>query len=235
MNSLLADKKKVEFVVSNFIDLESKLIDCLGYIPYIEQNYNTISPKFIPIILDACSLIESIFKDIVGKGKFNFKDYSEKIDEHLGLNNTISIVLTSPVQFLEPFKDWKNKIPEWWSIYNKLKHDRLNNFHLITYNAVVASVASLHQLISKNRKFTNHICANGWISTETEMIGELYSARMINENCLPIGLIACESKLFVSPLDRDFISKKDNDFFIDYSCEFSNRVRTMLTFDEIEM
>lgn len=235
MNKILVDKKKVEFVVSNFIDLEKKLIDCLGYIPYKEQNYNTISPKFIPIILDTCSLIESIFKDIIGKGKFNFKDYSEKIDDKLDLTNTISVLLTSPVQFLEPFKNWKNKIPEWWNIYNKVKHDRLNNFHLITYNAVVLSLAALHQLISKNRKFTNCICANGWISPDSEIIGELYGARMINENCLPINIIACESKLFVSPLHLNFVDKENDRFIVDYSCEFSNRIRAMLTFNEIEL
>ena len=73
------------------------------------------------------------------------------------LNKTISILLTTPIQFLEPFKNWENITPIWWDIYNKLKHDSLNNFHLVTYDVTVLALAALHQIISKHRGFTNHI------------------------------------------------------------------------------
>ena len=227
-------EKKIDFVVSNFSDLENRLIDCLSYIPYTDQNFNTISPKFIPIILDTCSLIESIFEDLVDEKKGNFLKYSLKIEDYLKLSETISIILTSPIQFLNPFKDWQNKTPEWWEIYNKLKHDRLNNYHLITYKSVILSLAALHQVISKNRIFTNHIIAKGWVQPSEEDIAELYCARMIDIGCLAAGVFSCESNLFVSPLRDNFVENEGNVYSINYECEFSNRVRTLINFSEID-
>jgi hypothetical protein len=232
---MITEKKKIEFVVTNFHDLENRLLDCLSYVPYVEQNRNTISPKFIPIILESCSLIESIFKDTLGKGKFNFKTYSQKIDSDLNLNSTISILLTSPIQFIEPFKNWINEIPAWWSIYNKLKHDRLNNFHLVTYDTTVLALTALHQLISKHRAFTNHIIERSWIPSDSEMVGELICARMVNDICIPIHTIPCESELFVSPLGGNFVKKNNDKFYVDDNCEFSNRVKAKITISEFEL
>ena len=232
---MLTNKNKIDFAVSNFNELELKLIDCMTYVPYINQNSNTISPKFIPIILEACSLIESIFKESIGCGKYTFKDYSKKLESELCLSDSISILLTSPIIFLEPYKNWETELPDWWDIYNKVKHDRLNNFHLITYNSVMMSLAALHLLISKNRIFTNHLMERNWIPSNQETLSELFSARMINDNCIPIKAIPCESKLFVSPLGNNFVIKDKNCFKVDNNCLFSAEVNTKIVISEFNL
>ncbi|MFW5700736.1 MAG: hypothetical protein ACOCWM_03515 [Cyclobacteriaceae bacterium] len=235
MSNYLNDKQKINFAISNFHELEERLMDCLSYIPFIEQNQNTISSKFIPIILEACSLIESIFKDTLGKGKFNFKNYSREIDSQLNLSETITIFLTTPLKFIQPYSNWKDEVPLWWDVYNKIKHDRLTNMHLATFNNAVLAITALHQIISKHRKYTNHIIEQGWISPDSEIIGELVGARLINDNCIPINLIACESKLFVSPLGANFVEKRKKQFFVVDNCEFSNRVRVKINMSEFEL
>jgi hypothetical protein len=232
---MIPEKNKIEFVVSNFNDLESRLLECLSYVPYIDQNRNTISPKFIPIILETCSLIESIFKETLGSGKFSFKDYAEHFDETMELKDTVSILLTSPIQFLQPYKNWQIEIPIWWKIYNKLKHDRLNNFHLVTYDATVLSLSALHQLISKHRGFTNHLIERCWISPDLENIGELICARLVGDNCLTFDIVAAESKLFVSPLRDNFAENQNDRFYVKGDCQFSNRVRSIISIDEFDL
>ena len=49
---------KTDFVIANFVVLEDQLIDCMEYIPFINGNKDVISAKFIPIIMDSCSLID---------------------------------------------------------------------------------------------------------------------------------------------------------------------------------
>jgi hypothetical protein len=232
---MLTEKKKVDFVISNFNDLEAKLIDCLSYIPYFEQNIKTISPKFVPIILEACSLIESIFKDSVAQGNYNFKNYLKVLDDELDLSDSVSILLTSPIQFLTPYDNWQKETPIWWKIYNRLKHDRLNNLHLVTLDVTVFSLCALHQLISKHRGFTNQLIERSWISPDLEIIGELIAARLIGDNCLPMGTIPSESNLFVSPLRESFVEFKDSQYYVMKGCDFSNRVKSIISIYEFNL
>ena len=44
-----------DFVVANFRSLEQQLLESMAYVPYVKQNQAVVSPKFVPILLDACS------------------------------------------------------------------------------------------------------------------------------------------------------------------------------------
>jgi hypothetical protein len=52
--------------------------------------------------------------------------------------------------FLNPFKDWSKNVPTWWRAYNQIKHDRLNNIPLATYETAVLAMVGLHQVIAKS-------------------------------------------------------------------------------------
>src|SRR5258708_1147353 len=132
---MLPEDNKLRFVVSNFEELESKLMECLRFIPFIDNNKEVISPKFIPIILEACSLIDSVFKTFEGKEgkKHNLRSYTKLVEPHLCLEETTTIFLNPPLRFLRPFATWTTAVPPWWTACNKLKHDRLDNYHAATY------------------------------------------------------------------------------------------------------
>lgn len=228
---MITDDNRIEFVIDNFINLEKQLSECMDFIPFIDQNKQIISPKFIPIILETCSVIESIFKEITKdkKRRYNFKKYAEVHEQDLGLGKTISIFLTSPVKFYQPYKKWTEKIPSWWDSYNKLKHNRLNNYKFATYETAILSMVGLHQLISKCRLFTDYLIAVGWFNPSGEEFTELITTR-IGEYGLPItpSPIPCESKLFVSPLLKNFVSFQKGWPRIE-ECGFSDRVKLLLT------
>src|SRR2546422_38782 len=127
---MLPDHNKLSFVVSNFEELESRLTECLSFIPFIETNKQVISPKFIPIILESCSLIDSLFKSFERqKGKrYDLKSYTTLVEPHLCLEEATTIFLNPPLRFLTPFSRWTTAAPSWWAAHNELKHDRLDNY-----------------------------------------------------------------------------------------------------------
>ncbi len=226
-------KMKIGFVIDNFEELENQLIYIMKYVPFIPQNMATISPKFISIIFESCSLIDSIFKELTNEAdkKYSLKKYSKIFEDELVLDSTISLFLSSSIIFYNPYKDWKNKTPKWWNTYNRLKHDRLNNFYLGTFEITIQCVCALHQLISKTRYFTNHLIKAGWFNESGNFIPELIVTR-ISETGIPLGIIPCESKLFVSPLSENFVKYDNNVPLINMDdCDFSEKVKNILTIE----
>jgi hypothetical protein len=204
---MLDESNKLSFVLSNFEELESRLIECLSYIPFIENNKQVISPKFIPIILEACSLINSVFKNSKGqKGKkHDLKSYTKLVEQHLYLEEAISIFLNPPLRFLTPFENWTKATPAWWAAYNKLKHDRLDNYDAATYENAILAMSGLHQVISRSVEFAPVLLSAGWLNSNSRDVGELTAARFslsrISTKVIPVA-----SKLFVSPLDSNFVN-----------------------------
>lgn len=226
---MLDESNKLSFVVSNFEELESRLIECLSYIPFIENNKQVISPKFIPIILEACSLIDSVFKNSKGqKGKkHDLKSYTKLVEQHLYLEEAISIFLNPPLRFLTPFESWTKAAPSWWTAYNKLKHDRLDNYDAATYENAILAMSGLHQVISRSEEFAPVLLSAGWLNSNSHDVGGLLSRRFSSSNPIPVA-----SKLFVSPLDRNFVNYDSGYLEIETFCDFTDRVKGILVAHE---
>lgn len=226
---MLDEKTKLQFVVSQFKELESLLSDCLDFIPFIESNKQVISPKFTPIIVECCGLIESIFKEYAGakNKRQDMRGYSKLVDPHLNLEDAITVFLYPPILFLSPFNDWTKKSPAWWQAYNTLKHDRLNNYHRATYETVIQAMAGLHQVISRDTDFLPLLLSAGWFNSDSTDVGELVAAQ-ISSSGVPIRTIPVESRFFLSPLHSNFVAYKDGQPVVE-DCDFTNRVKEMLT------
>jgi hypothetical protein len=63
--------EKTDFVIANFVVLEAQLVDCMEYIPFINGNKDVISAKFIPIIIDSCSLIDQFLETFLARNTKN--------------------------------------------------------------------------------------------------------------------------------------------------------------------
>lgn len=227
---------KADFVAASFSVLEEQLILCMEYIPFIEGNKDVMSPKFIPIIMDTCSLIDSVFREITENKdeRYNLKKYSETYEPAFALEGNLTLFLSSPLQLLEPYKDWTKEQPEWWAAYNALKHDRLNNYKASTYRSAVLALAGLHQLMSRSKAFIGSFLRVGWIDTQSfevvEQLGSVANLGALHPN--PPDMLI-ESKLYLSSTGENFIgyhSYGDPRFFeVDYDARgLSNRVRNFL-------
>lgn len=226
---------RFDFCIASFSELEKQLVSCMEYIPFIDTNKQVLSPKFVPLIFEACSLIDSVFREMVGETteRFNLKKYSELYEPRLFLEERSSLFLVSPLQVLQPYKGWTVSQPEWWVAYNSLKHDRLNNYEVATYMNAVFALAALHQLIASFKEFIGGFLRVGWIHTRNiELIGNLGSVAHLGALHLSPPSMVIESKLFVSPTRENFISYHQDDpryFDVDYSVSgLSQRIRDLL-------
>jgi len=221
---------KASFVISNFSSLEKQLSACLDFLPYTSENHSVVSPRFVPIILDACSLIDSVLRDLIDKTneKSTFKRYARETEEYLELDKAFSIFLNTNLEFLNPFASWRSKIPLWWSAYNRLKHDRLNNYAAATYETTVQALSALHQVVARNRTLIPSLISAGWFNPDDSHFPDLMGAQHIGQGVTPINVMAVETKLFVTPLHSNFVEFSNGLTVVSENCEFSPRVTAMI-------
>lgn len=226
------NREKTNFAISSFVVLERQLSDCMEYLPFIQANKQAISPKFIPIIMDACSLIDSILFEVTStksREHFNLKKYSEIQEPKLNLSNNATLFLISPVQMLRPFKGWDKETPEWWNAHNRLKHNRLNNYHNATFTNAVLALAGLHQVMARHRDFISGFLKLGWIDTSNfDTIDNLGSAVHVGSKVD----VVVESTLYASATYENFVNPDSSDdlyFDVNYNANgLSSRIRNML-------
>ena len=205
----------------------------MEYIPFVESNQVVISPKFIPIIVDSCSLIDSILNRFAESKteRFNLKKYSEIYEKYLSLEDNTSLFLSSPIMPLTPFKGWTTGQPKWWAAYNALKHDRLNNYKEATFINAVTALAGLHQTMARFKDFIGAFLRVGWIDTsKMEAIGDLASVANLGALHPHPPSLLIESKLFVSATRDNFVNSFDGHYF-DIDCSIggvSNRLLNLL-------
>jgi hypothetical protein len=222
-----------EFAVSNLEVLEKQLQSCMEYVPFVEDNQKVISPKFIHIVLDACSLIDSIFHQLSdgARKRSNLKKYSEMHEPQLELEAAISLFLSMPIRALTPFAGWTKCQPEWWTAYNMLKHDRLKNYTAATFQNAVLAFVGLHQVVSRLKQFMGPLLRASWIdTTEIETIEDLGSVAHLGAlHPAPPSLVV-ESRLVASPTRENFVRSFDGLYFdIDFKIRgTSPRIRNLL-------
>lgn len=176
----------------------------MDYVPFIEQNKNVVSPKFIPIILESCSLIESVFRYMAGDNeRRNLRAYSQLYEHRLRLEEATTMFLAPRLQLLRPFLGWNAKQPAWWEIYNRIKHDRITNYALASFTHAVNALAGLHQVLARSVIFVEQLTKAGWINESDEHFAELLTMRDAGVGNPPE--MPAHSKLFVSPLTGDFV------------------------------
>ena len=157
--------------------IEQDFIDFIKIVPMTEkENMNVYSPQLRDIIIRSCVQIELFFKEwakfdcsenqnpdlykkyntidkrsekIKGARNWNFRDYFP-----LKENNLLSygLVVRELGSVINPFQQWitENNSPEWWNVYNAIKHDGINSKKKVNLEIALESVAAL---------FTMH-CAN---------------------------------------------------------------------------
>jgi hypothetical protein len=230
---MLTKDDKLNLTLAGFQSLEAQMLACMDFIPFIEKNKSAVSPKFVTIILEACSLIDSTFREAAepSSGHLTMRDYARGLENHFELEEAISLGITTPLAFLRPFKNWTTKAPAWWMSYNQLKHDRLNNFSLASYETAFSALAALHQVMARSLDFFGVLTAAGWFNSASVAFVEMVAAR-IGSSGRSAGLLPAESRLFVSPVTENFVQWDERRPSIIDDCEFSDRIKSIITVHE---
>ncbi|MDM8552939.1 hypothetical protein QUF72_22865 [Desulfobacterales bacterium HSG2] len=118
-----------------FLSIETDLLRCGRYVEFTEDNYCTYSVEFACIIMAASSEFDTLAKDLCSKidstkrvGKIT-DYYSVIINRYPNFPGTKVIIPRYNLSH-SPWSEWNaEERPYWWSKgYNKIKHDRTNNF-----------------------------------------------------------------------------------------------------------
>jgi hypothetical protein len=195
---------RLEFVLASFTRLEDELLTCMSYVPYIDQNRDVVSPRFTPILMESCSLIDSIFRyQSDTSQRHALKDFAAEHEAQMELEDATSLLLVSPLAFVRPFAGWGTTAPDWWLAHNLAKHDRIRNHEAVTYRFTVESLVALHQVIARSWLFLGHLARWGWFNADDDDgLVELAAARASSSGppSLPV-----ESRLIVSSIRDSFV------------------------------
>lgn len=217
----------LDFVVANFSSLENQFLACMEYIPFISRNMDTVSPKFVPLLIETCSLIESIFRYMArGKELRNFREFSKTYEESMGLDEAASLFLVSPMQIFQPFKNWTIIQPDWWSAYNRVKHDRIGNYHEATYMLTAMALVGLHQVIARSWIFRSNLVKAAWFNqSDGQGIADLIVSCLAGSGPpeLPV-----ETKIIVSPNKENFVDWNGGSPRVSWEWNFSERVKNYI-------
>ena len=206
-------EEQCSLVLEWYNDLEERFLDFLKYIPLRKENFDVISPKLVSITVEACLVLDSLFRHFsskynVGKvsnkkeSKLKITDYQMIYSKKLNLPTFKTLVMMTPAFYLTPFAPWGNTtIPNrklsWWGIYNKLKHDRIANEQCCTLNVALETLCGLHQSICRLPELCRGIVRHRWIEVEDyniEALIEIVEGDSRDETFLGV------TKLFASPI-----------------------------------
>lgn len=122
-------------------------------------NSTTFSNEFVKQYQAICSevdvILKSICKELGDTSADSMPDYTNLILKRWS-NLPNQKVRMNAIE-LQPFKNWTPhpdyKSPDWWSPYNRVKHERLENFRNANLKNVVNALAGLYILESYLAKF----------------------------------------------------------------------------------
>jgi hypothetical protein len=189
--------------------LESELVDLSFYIAFTESNLQTYSIKIADLLLRTVSECENIMSAICKREGIQFRRSFVKFQEYLDKLNQIYMLNAKIVHFIYKNADVVNcisktpfyqeeetlnrNITDWYNAYNKIKHDRVDNFEKANLKNLIEAMSGLFLLNiihadeefieTENRDFSKFVTK---INSVSNVFKVLSLPIMPKRNILPI-------------------------------------------------
>jgi len=210
-------------VLDWYIEAENMFADFLKYVPYCEKHEEVWSPKLVVILQETCSQLDSLWgweaENVHGKKeKINITDYFELYGEVMAprwvvfwSDEPIKIAPFAAWQNARNFtkKEYENRPLDWWKDgYQKIKHNRIENYRCATLKFAVESLAGLFLAIIATEKCWDALWEHNWVSWDKEggMPFDPFDClradfeSLDDEGKCSLTRMAVESKLFTYPV-----------------------------------
>jgi len=180
-------KIPAQTVLNTYQRIEDSLNRVLQVVPYCDNHKKVWSDYLVTVILEACSLLDSLWRDQSWqsscvrnqkktKNDLMMFDYFKYYGEYM---EPRWLVFWSEEPIIKhPFKGWsktgqyKEKgdqtFLDWWTAYNNLKHDRLQNRTEATLHKAVRAVGALFLAILRCEDCRGEIFQSGWLTGKRE-------------------------------------------------------------------
>ena len=127
---------------------------CTKYVEFCPANYDSFSNEFAKIIMSAAAECENVLKDLCklidsSLTPRNIADIYPILFSSYPKFGDIEVGIPRYKLILKPWEDWTStNRPDWWSKgYNKIKHERTQNFDKANLQNVILSLAGLFTAI----------------------------------------------------------------------------------------
>jgi hypothetical protein len=140
---------------SYYMSLEDDLIETGRYVEICEDNFDTYSTHFTRLLLAAASEVDVVAKMLCGQinpqGSYaNIDDYRETITPKFPAIPSIVMGIQWTDIRVKPWHSWAESPPSnpaWWRAYNRVKHERNNNFKEANLCNALTAIAGLYCLV----------------------------------------------------------------------------------------
>ena len=186
--------EQVEFIFDNYKLIENKLVIFLETIPFSKENEKVWSPELVSLFVETGNLLDSLSRNLLGGSeRLNIVDFENdlfKINSLLSIN---IIIYTYPLRVLTPFENYRTNEDGWWHIYNKLKHNRIDNYEKANLVNIINALGCLFLLLTryKEEEFSKALHRRQWI--KTNIVPEYVHTERNGTNFVPFW---CDSSLF---------------------------------------
>jgi len=173
-----------EALVNSFRRIEDQFAAILRIVPYCPEHFDVWSDALGALLLDSCSLLDSLWRDASKKSRhvtkkrsgLNMLDYFRFFGEDMS-RKWLVCWGEEPVRET-PFGNWsktgqfKTKADynalDWWTAYNDIKHDRLLNRRQATLRVTARAIAALFLAILKDEDCGPGIQQARWLSGQLD-------------------------------------------------------------------
>lgn len=137
-----------------YLMLEDDFYKTTRFVELDPRNYNTYSVEYAKQYQSICAELDGLCKTICTyynqSSCNNIKQYAKIIlKKYTNISSKKIKVLKNSIE-LQPFKEWRidpeYKSPSWWSEYNKVKHNRIDNFEKANLLNVINALSGLFLL-----------------------------------------------------------------------------------------
>ena len=200
---------------TSYTTVEDDFINYLDYVPWTHDHRKVWSPKLANLLLNAGSLIGSIFKsysnsptldlvediDKIRGKKPSINDFQKVYEKVYSFSNR-EVYLLSTEEKLTPWSNWQKQDtpPIWWTAYNKVKHDRFKNITEATLENTLNALSGLFLMCALLKEFRPYLVDIGIIKWAQRLVVHSGDLKQLLEENEPIkdafNPIIAQSKIF---------------------------------------
>jgi hypothetical protein len=160
--------------VDSFFELEQRFAEFLSVVTFKSEHLRVHSPFLASVLLDAGSLVESIFKSALDNARYNNipniaairqRRYNT-VPPYYTINDSRAAfrsdwLYARRVWFIPrgdrsfPWSAWMQRAghPRWWTSYNRVKHDRFAGIHEAKLGTVMHALGGAFLLLVQTLDF----------------------------------------------------------------------------------
>lgn len=203
--------------IESYRELEFRLRDFLRAVPFEAAHQRVYSPVLASLLLDCCSLIESVLKSTMDNARYNG---IPNIAQHrtrryatappfLNINDIRAtfradqfyakrIWLLSRGDPSMPWHTWRfaSGNPQWWTAYNRVKHARFDNAERAKLGIAVHAMKALFLALVQSLEFRGRLVERGVIRSHGLSVAQLTPVAANWEPLATQNVVVAVSDLF---------------------------------------